>query len=190
MIRPEEAQRRARAPSVAAPRPDGGRPAAAPSPGRSPGDGRAPDGAFRPRGRPRLQLLLDPPDDVDDDLDLDECAGSGHLPARLVGGGDRLRIRRQHPRARAQCVPGPEGVVPLSPPAPWSAATYATNFQPLTTAAGGEGPYLPTPPATKFYVIEYDSSGHLWIAPPGAYSPTYNPGQSFTNPNVCLAAVR
>ncbi len=75
-------------------------------------------------------------------------------------------------------------------PAPWSAATYGANFGALT-AAGGGGPYLPRPPATKFYVIEYDSAGHVWIAPPGSYGATYNPGQSFdANPDVCLAAVR
>jgi len=75
-------------------------------------------------------------------------------------------------------------------PAPWSAATYAANFGPLT-AAGGGGPYLPRPPGTKFYVIEYDSSGHVWVAPPGSYGATYNPGQSFgASTDVCLAAVR
>ena len=75
-------------------------------------------------------------------------------------------------------------------PAPWSAATYVANFGPLT-AAGGGGPYLPRPPDTKFYVIEYDSSGHVWVAPPGSYGATYNPGQSFdASTDVCLAAVR
>ena len=76
-----------------------------------------------------------------------------------------------------------------SPPSPWSAATYTANFQPLMSAVGG-GPYIPKPPATRFYVIEYDSSGHVWVAPPGSYGATYNPGQSFdANPNICLAAV-
>ena len=75
-------------------------------------------------------------------------------------------------------------------PAPWSAATYAANFEALT-AAGGGGPYLPRPPDTKFYVIEYDSSGHVWVAPPGSYGATFNPGQSFdASTDVCLAAVR
>jgi hypothetical protein len=75
-----------------------------------------------------------------------------------------------------------------SPPAAWSAATYAANYQPLTAASGG-GPYLPSPPATRFYVIEYDSAGHVWIAPPGAYGP-YNKGQDFAlDPNVCEPAV-
>jgi hypothetical protein len=75
-----------------------------------------------------------------------------------------------------------------SPPAAWSAATYAANYQPLTAASGG-GPFLPGPPATRFYVIEYDSAGHVWIAPPGAYGP-YNKGQDFAlDPNICDAAV-
>jgi len=75
-----------------------------------------------------------------------------------------------------------------SPPAAWSAATYAANYQPLTAASGG-GPFLPSAPGTRFYVIEYDSAGHVWIAPPGAYGP-YNKGQDFAlDPNICDAAV-
>ncbi len=72
--------------------------------------------------------------------------------------------------------------------AAWSAATYAGNFEPLTAASGG-GPFLPSPPGTKYYVIEYDSAGHVWVAPPGAYGP-YNKGQDFAaDPNICDAAV-
>jgi len=75
-------------------------------------------------------------------------------------------------------------------PAPWSAASYAANFEPLT-AAGAGGPYLPRPPDTKFYVIEFDSSGHVWVAPPGSYGATFNPAQSIdASTDVCLAAVR
>ncbi len=75
-----------------------------------------------------------------------------------------------------------------SPPAPWSPATYAANFQPLTAASGG-GPFLPSPPGTKYYVIEYDSAGHVWVAPPGVYG-QYNRGQDFaTDPNICDPAV-
>lgn len=73
-------------------------------------------------------------------------------------------------------------------PSPWSAATYATNFLPLTSAGHG-GPFLPKPPATTFYVIEFDSAGHIYVAPPGAYG-TYNPGQDFdAHPDICDAAV-
>jgi hypothetical protein len=75
-----------------------------------------------------------------------------------------------------------------SPPASWSAATYATNFAPLT-APGGGGPFMAGAPKTTFYVIEYDSAGHVWVAPPGAYGP-YNKGQDITvSPNICDAAV-
>ncbi len=75
------------------------------------------------------------------------------------------------------------------PPFPWSAATYAANFEPLTSAGGG-GPYMQKQPSNEFYVIEYDSAGHVWIAPPGSYGATYNRGQSFdASPDICLAAV-
>jgi hypothetical protein len=72
-----------------------------------------------------------------------------------------------------------------TPPSPWSAATYAANFAPLIPQ------YMHSPPGTTSYVIEYDSSGHVWVAPPEAYGATYNPAQSFdANPDVCLAAVQ
>jgi hypothetical protein len=75
-----------------------------------------------------------------------------------------------------------------SPPTPWSAATYVENYQPLTAASAGAA-FLKSPPGTKYYVIEYDSAGHIWIAPPGNYSP-YDKGQDFAaDPNVCDAAV-
>jgi len=76
-----------------------------------------------------------------------------------------------------------------APPAPWSAATYAGNYAPLTSAVGG-GPYLDGREfSTAHFVVEYDASGHVWVAPPGAYD-TYNHGQDFdANPDVCLAAV-
>jgi hypothetical protein len=75
-----------------------------------------------------------------------------------------------------------------SPPAAWSAATYAGNFQPLTAASAG-GPFLPSPPGTRYYVIEYDSAGHVWVAPPGVYGP-YDKGQDFAaDPNICEPAV-
>ena len=74
-------------------------------------------------------------------------------------------------------------------PAPWSAATYAANYAPLTSGTSG-GHLLSTPPGTKYYVIEFDSSGHVWVAPPGVYGATYNAGQDFSaHPSICLAAV-
>jgi hypothetical protein len=75
-----------------------------------------------------------------------------------------------------------------TPPAPWSAATYVANFAPLTAASGG-GPFLHGAPGTTFYVIAYDSAGHVWIAPPGAFGP-YDKGQDFAlQPDICDAAV-
>ena len=75
-----------------------------------------------------------------------------------------------------------------SPPAAWSAATYAENYQPLTATSGGSA-FLKSPPGTKFYVIEYDSAGHVWVAPPGSYGP-YDKGQDFAAvPSICDAAV-
>jgi len=75
-----------------------------------------------------------------------------------------------------------------SPPSPWSAASYVGNFAPLTAPSGG-GPFLKMPPATTSYVIEYDSAGHVWVAPAGSYGAVYNPGQSFdANSDVCDVA--
>ena len=76
-----------------------------------------------------------------------------------------------------------------APSALWSAATYAGNYALLTSGVGG-GPYLDGRAlSTAHFVVEYDSSGHVWVAPPGAYD-AYNPGQDFdANPDVCLAAV-
>ena len=77
-----------------------------------------------------------------------------------------------------------------SPPLPWSAATYASNYEPLTAAADG-GPFLHNAPNTASAVIEYDAAGHIWVEPAGIYGTTYNAGQDFgLNPDVCLAAVR
>jgi len=76
-----------------------------------------------------------------------------------------------------------------SPPSPWSASTYAANFAPLTSSAGG-GPFLRGPPGTTHYVIEYDAAGHVWVAPAGTYQAAFNAGQSFDgNASICLAAV-
>jgi hypothetical protein len=75
-----------------------------------------------------------------------------------------------------------------SPAASWSAATYAANYSPLTGASEG-GPFLQRAPGTKYYVIEYDSAGQVWVAPPGSYG-SYNKGQDFAlQPNICEAAV-
>jgi hypothetical protein len=75
-----------------------------------------------------------------------------------------------------------------SPPSAWSAATYAANYAPLTAATSG-GPFLKSAPETRFYVIEYDSAGQIWVSPPGTYGP-HNRGKDLTvTPNICQAAV-
>jgi hypothetical protein len=77
-----------------------------------------------------------------------------------------------------------------TPPLPWNAVNYAANFAPLTSGSAG-GPFMHSPPSTDDYVVEYDSAGHIWVAPPATYDAAYNPAQDFdTNPDSCLAAVR
>ena len=66
-------------------------------------------------------------------------------------------------------------------------ATYVANYQPLTSSGSG-GPFLTAAPPTTSYVIEYDSAGHVWVAPPGSYGP-YNSGQDIDiSPDICQAA--
>ena len=64
--------------------------------------------------------------------------------ARTRSGRARhMCLRRPGPHGGARCLHGGEGAYP-SPPAAWSAATYAANYEPLTAASGG-GPFLPEP---------------------------------------------
>ncbi len=64
-----------------------------------------------------------------------------------------------------------------------------SNFGPLTTSADG-GPYLHNPPGTAGYTVEYDSSGHVWVAPPDTFENAYEPAQDFdVNPSACEQAV-
>lgn len=80
----------------------------------------------------------------------------------------------------------PNGAAPV-PPVPWSAATYASNFAPLTARQNG-GPYLSAPLEPTDYVIEYDGSGHVWVEPAGQYDTTYNVAHgSF---KACAAVVK
>ncbi|HVA03928.1 MAG TPA: DUF4190 domain-containing protein [Acidimicrobiales bacterium] len=73
--------------------------------------------------------------------------------------------------------------------APWSAANYTTNYLVLTTAASHGGPWLRSAPSTSNYVIEYDSSGHVWVESIGTYDPVYNPLQDFAlHPAACNVA--
>lgn len=128
------------------------------------------------------------------------CSSSSTPATSATSTTSSVTLPEQDPAELATCVSDAQtlsealdaymaahGAYP-SPPAAWSAATYAANYQPLTAASGG-GPFLPSPPATRFYVIEYDSAGHIWIAPPGVYGP-YNKGQDFALvPDICDAAV-
>ena len=69
-------------------------------------------------------------------------------------------------------------------PAPWSAATYAANYAPLTPAYLNAQTLSPA-----HFVVEYDATGHVWVAPPGGYD-AYNRGQDFgANTDVCQAAI-
>ena len=137
------------------------------------------------------------------------CGSSAHAPtavattsttASATSTTSSVTLPQQNPAELAACVADAQSVETAlaasmaekgaypSPPAPWSAATYAANFTPLTAASDG-GPFLPSAPGTRFYVIEYDSAGHVWVAPPGSYGP-YDKGQDFAlQPDICDAAV-
>lgn len=73
--------------------------------------------------------------------------------------------------------------------AAWSAASYPTNFAPLTNAPA-PGPFLKMPPGDNHYVILWDSSGHIWVEPPGTFSRTYDAANDFTNPSTCARVAR
>jgi len=74
------------------------------------------------------------------------------------------------------------------PPAPWSAGTYMINYAPLTSGENG-GPYLHLTPGTTDYVVEYNSTGNVWVAPPNTFEASFDPNQGLgANPNACEAA--
>ncbi len=74
-----------------------------------------------------------------------------------------------------------------APPAPWHAATYSKDFGPLLSSKMG-GPFMPQPPEATHYVIEYDSSGNVWVEPPGTFDASYNPAHgSYT---ACVDVVK
>jgi hypothetical protein len=76
-----------------------------------------------------------------------------------------------------------------TPPAPWSAATYPTNFAPLTGSTP-PGPFLKMPPGDDLYVVLWDSAGHIWVEPPGTFTPTYDAGNDATNSATCARVAR
>ncbi len=75
------------------------------------------------------------------------------------------------------------------PADPWSAATYRADYAPLT-GAGSPGPFLKTAPGTQFYVLEYDSAGHVWVESPGQYDAAYNPANDASNGAACARVAR
>jgi len=76
-----------------------------------------------------------------------------------------------------------------TPSAPWSAATYAANYTPLTSATKG-GSFMRVAPSTTHYVVEYNSSGNVWVEPPGQYDAAYNPAHSVDVAAVCASVVK
>jgi len=76
-----------------------------------------------------------------------------------------------------------------TPPAGWTVASYPTNFAPLTNAPP-PGPFLKMPPGDNHYVILWDSSGRIWVEPPGTFSPTYDAANDGTNPSTCTRVAR
>jgi hypothetical protein len=76
-----------------------------------------------------------------------------------------------------------------TPPAAWTGATYAANFAPLTSATP-PGPFLRAPLGDTKYVIMWDSSGHIWVEPPGTFTATYDATNDGTNPSTCTRVAR
>jgi hypothetical protein len=76
-----------------------------------------------------------------------------------------------------------------TPPAGWSAASYPTNFGPLTNAPP-PGPFLKMPPGDNHYVIMWDSSGHVWVEAPGSFTATYDAANDGTNSSTCTRVAR
>jgi hypothetical protein len=70
----------------------------------------------------------------------------------------------------------------------WSAANYVQNFTPLVADAN-HGPFMPEQyiPSTAHYVIDYDSTGKVWIAPPNTFGTRIT--ASTTSPDQVCAQV-
>jgi hypothetical protein len=76
-----------------------------------------------------------------------------------------------------------------SPPGDWTVASYPTNFAPLTNATP-PGPFLKMPPGDNHYVILWDSSGRIWVEPPGTFFPTYDAANDGANAATCTRVAR
>ena len=77
-----------------------------------------------------------------------------------------------------------------APPSAWSAATYTSNYSPLTTHTSKGGPYLHGAISTTHYVVEYDAAGDVWVELPGQYDATYNPAHSLDVSSSCADVAR
>lgn len=73
--------------------------------------------------------------------------------------------------------------------APWSPATYVSNYSSLTSANSNGGPWLRSAPSTNDYVIEFDSDGHVWVNTWDDYSGSSAASDFALSPNVCNGAI-
>lgn len=75
------------------------------------------------------------------------------------------------------------------PPAPWSASTYRSNFDPLVSSKTKSGPFMHNALDPTHYVIEYDAHGNVWIEPAGSYDAKYNPAHAASD-KVCQSILQ
>ena len=72
--------------------------------------------------------------------------------------------------------------------APWGASTYVTNYATLTSSSSNGGPWLKVAPATSSYVVEFDSTGDVWVDGVGDYSGYTRAHDLNSDSNVCTVA--
>jgi hypothetical protein len=46
------------------------------------------------------------------------------------------------------------------------------------------------PPGDNLYVVLWDSAGHVWVEPPGTFTPTYDAANDATNASACARVAR
>jgi hypothetical protein len=46
------------------------------------------------------------------------------------------------------------------------------------------------PPGDTLYVVLWDSAGHVWVEPPGTFTPTYDAANDATNASACARVAR
>jgi hypothetical protein len=73
-------------------------------------------------------------------------------------------------------------------PEPWSAQSYLLDYIDLMGLKIGNA-HISVPPDTSKYVIEFDSSGNVYVEPGSTFSNSLNPADAFeNNPGVCDVA--